>query len=59
MKNSGIAEAQFRQSANAGPLFLPVRWSTIISVVRWTADHRTKITVCPPLDIIDLRRFKR
>jgi hypothetical protein len=48
MQNSGKAEAQFRQSASAGPLFLPVRWSAIISVVRWTVD---KIAVCPPLHI--------
>ncbi len=29
MPNSGIAEAQYRQSASAGPLFLPVRQSII------------------------------
>ncbi len=38
MQNSGIAEAPFRQSASAGPLFLPVHWSGIISVVHWAAD---------------------
>ncbi len=40
MQNSGIAEAQFRLSASAGPLFLPVRWSAIIFAVRWAADQQ-------------------
>jgi hypothetical protein len=44
MQNSGIAESHF-----GSPLFLPVRWFAIISVVRWTADQQTKIAVCPPL----------
>jgi hypothetical protein len=35
MQNSGIAEAPFWESAGVDPLFLPVRWSAIISVVRW------------------------
>jgi hypothetical protein len=38
MQNSGIAEAPFCWSASAGPLFLPVRWSASILVVRWAAD---------------------
>jgi hypothetical protein len=51
MQNSGIAEAPFWESAGADPLFLPVRWSAIVSVVRWAvgADQRTKKAVCPPL----------
>jgi hypothetical protein len=32
MQNSKIEEAQFRQSPSAGLLYLPVRWSAIISV---------------------------
>jgi hypothetical protein len=27
MQNSRIAKAQFQESASAGPLFLPVRWT--------------------------------
>ncbi len=49
MQNSGIAEAQFRQSASTGPLFLLVCWSAFISVVRWALDQRTKTAFCPPL----------
>ncbi len=44
-----MAEAQFRQSASAGPLFLPVCWSAFVSVVRWALDQRTKTAFCPPL----------
>ncbi len=38
MQNSRIAKVPFQQSASAGPLFLPVRWSAIISLVCWAAD---------------------
>ncbi len=49
------------QNSGIGPLFLPVCWSAIISVVRWAADSGqwaadqraadqwTKIAACPPL----------
>jgi hypothetical protein len=47
MQNSGIAEAQFHQSASTGPLVLQVYLYALISVVRWTADQQTKIAVCP------------
>jgi hypothetical protein len=49
MQNSEIEEAQFRQYPSARLLFLPVRWSAIISVVHWAAEQWTKIAVTPPL----------
>ncbi len=41
MKNCGIAEAQFWQSASVGPLILLSCWSAIISVVHCAADQQT------------------